>query len=229
MEGCPNALSVWLRNGEAIAHKQLVSMARLGGNMGPCLWLLITFLWLSPARAQTENVLPAPSIEHTVPDSASLPPPGSKVKLSAFLVDSNQFERPMRLVVSRDDRTLDVWLPAGKLDDRERALYEFNLYAPEYRFRYRFIWYSPEGVAISSPQFTLERSCRFPSKQVAPDEATLKGDALSEAEETARLFHVSEALNREISAYQEATKLLGELRGKINALQKARTESENGG
>lgn len=228
MEGCPDALRVWCRSGEANTHKRSVTGTQRGENVWPCLLLLINLLWLSTARAQTERLSPSPSVEHTVPDSATLPPPGLKVKLTALLLNSNKFERPMRLVLSRDDRTLDLWLPAGKLDDRERPIYEFNLHAPEHRFRYRFIWYSPEGVAISSPQFTLERSCRFPLKQVAPVEASLKGDATNEAEETSRLFHVSEALNREIIAYQEATKLLGELRGKINALQKARTESENG-
>jgi hypothetical protein len=64
---------------------------------------------------------------------------------------------------------------------------------------------------------------------VSPDEAVFKTDAISEGAETERLFHVSEGLNREIIASQEATKLLGELRGKIDALQRARGSTENGG
>ena len=169
------------------------------------------------------------SVTHDVPNVASIPAPGTKLRIAAYLLGSNQFERPMQLLAIRDEKLLDIWLPSGRLDPDERPIYEFDLHAPEERLKYRFIWYSADGNQVTSPEFALERSCRFPSQQVGPDEALYKIDAISEGVETARLFHVSEALNREIIAYQEATKLLGELRGKIDALQRARGATTNGG
>ena len=179
--------------------------------------------------AQPPTELPTPSIAHDVPNEASIPPPGTKLRIAAFISGSKKFERPMRLLAIRDEKLLDIWLASGRLNPDERPTYEFDLHVPEHRLKYRFVWYSTDGNPITSPEFTLERNCRFPLQQVGPDEAIYKADAISEGTETARLFHVSEALNREILAYQEATKLLGELRGKIDSLQRARGATENGG
>jgi hypothetical protein len=179
--------------------------------------------------SQPSTELPTLSIVHDVPNEASIPAPGTKLRVAAFLSGSNQFERPMRLLANRDEKLLDIWLHSGRLNTDERPIYEFNIHAPEYRLKYRFVWYPADGNPVTSPEFSLERSCRFPSQQVSPDEALYKTDALSEGLETARLLHVSEGLNREIIAYQEATKLLSELRGKIDALQRARGGTENGG
>jgi hypothetical protein len=193
--------------------------------------LLGSFALLLPQTGFSEppKELPTISIVHNVPNEASIPSPGSKLRVAAFLSGAKQFERPMRLLAIRDEKLLDIWLPSGRLDSDERPLYEFDLHAPEQRLKYRFVWYSADGKPVTSPEFALERSCKFPSQQVSPDEAIFKTDAISEGAETERLFHVSEGLNREIIAYQEATKLLGELRGKIDALQRARGTTENGG
>lgn len=191
--------------------------------------LLLPQAGISEPPTEPPTELPTLSIVHNVPNEASIPPPGTKLRVTAFLSGANQFERPMRLLANRDEKLLDIWLPSGRLDSDERPIYEFDLHAPEQRLKYRFVWYSADGKPVASPEFSLERSCKFPSQQVSPDEAIFKTDAISEGVETERLFHVSEGLNREIIAYQEATKLLGELRGKIDALQRARGTTENGG
>jgi len=229
MEGRTDALSDGM--GEAL----LPSQSRVVPGLTRA-WALVQLLFSSILFLLPQTVVAEPStkistltIAHDAPKVASLPAPGTKIRMEAFLAGSNQFERPMRLLGIRDEKLLDIWLPSGRLDRDERAIYAFDIHAPEYRLKYRFAWYSPNGESITSPEFTLERTCRFPSQQVGPDEAIYKTDAISEGAETVRLFHVSEALNREIIAYQEATKLLGELRGKIDSLQRVRGATENGG
>jgi hypothetical protein len=229
MEGRTDAIRYGMDEANVRSERLVVSGLR---RARAAVQLLIgSLVILSPQTGISEppKELPTISIVHNVPKESSIPAPGAKFKIAAFLSGARQFERPMRLLAIRDEKLLDIWLPSGRLDSDERPLYEFNLHAPEQRLKYRFVWYSADGTPVTSPEFGLERSCRFPSQQVNPDEAIYNNDAISEGVETARLFHVSEALNREIIAYQEATKLLGELRGKIDALQRARGGTENGG
>lgn len=178
------------------------------------------FLQITPANAAPPAQQKVISLSHTPANPTTLPPPGSKIKLTTFLNGSHRFEQPMRIIVNRDHKLLDIWLPTGRLNMHERPYYEAEIHAPEHHLSYRFLWYSPDGNAITSPEYTVERTCRYPLTQVPSDEAMYGSAGKGEAEETERLFHISEALSREITAYQEATRLLGELRNKFNALQR---------
>ena len=91
--------------------------------------LLGSFALLLPQTGFSEppKELPTISIVHNVPNEASIPSPGSKLRVAAFLSGAKQFERPMRLLAIRDEKLLDIWLPSGRLDSDERPLYEFDL------------------------------------------------------------------------------------------------------
>lgn len=181
----------------------------------------------APARAVPQAAQSAAAIAHVPAKPAAIPPPGAKMKITAFLEGSKRFEQPMRVLITRDHKLLDIWLPTGRLDVAERPFYETEVYAPEHRLSYRFVWYGPDGTPVTSREYVVERACRYPLSQVPSDEAMFDISGRGEAAETERLFHISEALNREIIAYQDSTRLLGELRTKFNALQKAK-ESPGG-
>jgi hypothetical protein len=178
-----------------------------------------------PTPSNAQDSLPPPTIPsfvHEPPSSEKLPPPGTKMRLTAYVEGSKNFEQPVRVLLERDKKMVDIWLPSGKLDMNEKTFYEFTLHAPSHRMKYRFLLYTPEGETISSPEYSVERSCRFPLSQVDSDEAIFNQTAQNEVTEIERLFHVSESLNREILTYQEATRLLGELRKKIDSLKQTR-------
>ena len=239
MEGCPDTLVTPCTRADqektVDTAPPLVSLRGLGGPLiaaaarasllvgALSISLGSFFVPLSPAIAAPPALQKkALSLSHPPADPKTLPPPGSKLKLTTFLNGSQRFEQPMRILATRDHKLLDIWLPTGRLDMAERPYYETEIHAPEHRLSYRFMWYSPDGTTVTSPEYTVERSCRYPLTQIPSDEAMYDSTEKGEAAETERLFHISEALNREITAYQEATRLLGELRNKFNALQRTK-------
>ncbi len=192
----------------------------------------LPFPSLSPrqALAQSTNQTPpseqsSQAITHTPPSASSLPALGEKMTLTAFIKGSQEFEQPARIFLVRDGLFWDIWLPTGRLDMSERTFYDFEIYAPEQSLRYRFLWYPPPDAqghqrVVVSPEYSVQRSCRYDARQVSADAAVYNPLAENEATETKRLFHVSDGLSREIAAYQEATRLLGELRKKVNSLSR---------
>lgn len=194
---------------------------------------ILPFFSLSPrlAVAQSFNQTPASgqssqAITHTPPNASSLPALGEKMTLTAFLKGSQDFEQPARIFLVRDGLFWDIWLPTGRLDMSERTFYDFEIYAPEQSLRYRFLWYAPPDAqghqrVVVSPEYSVQRPCQYDSRQVTADSAVYNPLAENEATETKRLFHVSDGLSREIAAYQEATRLLGELRKKVNSLSRS--------
>lgn len=164
---------------------------------------------ISVAQAQTAEP-PAAAIQlaHTPPDPAQLPAPGLPITLTVRINNSKRLDLPIKAMIVRDGRLMVAPLPTPTYNTREEPVYTLQTFAPQAEINYRFVITTPEGNSLSTKSFLLRRSC-LPSIEAADFESSeeLQGTQRLEA-----LIRHSKNLERDITAYQEALKLIAELK-----------------
>jgi hypothetical protein len=131
--------------------------------------------------------------------------------IKVLLRGTREFEQPLRVIAIRDSNLMDMWIPQADLSTNEVPVYSFELHAPERRIHYRFFLYQRDGTVISSQDYFLERKCTYATTVVSPEDV-IPRPSQSDSLESARLFTVSRSLERELSAYEEAGKLLDQIK-----------------
>lgn len=142
---------------------------------------------------------------HTEPLEKDLPIPGHPLTLMVRTNRTQTFEWPLRALIVRDGRLMDILLKKGKLTSSEQPLFEIQVASPLRSLSYQFYMYSPEGKIVTSKQFQIKRSCT-PSIQLA---APNQEDNLPDNPEN--LGILAESLERDVKWYRTVEDLVNKI------------------
>lgn len=162
----------------------------------------------APALAQAKN---KPGLRHTPMRSSELPPPGSSFVLSFELPPGEKVVARERLLVVRDGRLLDISLVEGVAPGRDTLSQNATVHAPLVELKYQAVITYASGEVISSPQYTLRRSC-IPNIALSSIEDPSNS---SVQDRLVRYIQQSRDLERDLTQYEEAIVLLESLVGKM--------------
>ncbi len=144
---------------------------------------------------------------HTPPKPESLPYPGQPMTISAGLTHTRETKFPMRIVLSRDGRFMELPSKEAYLDKYDRPIYEVSLPAPIAEVTYQMFVVAGEDQVMASPRYTVRRNC-------IPQIALATGEVPAQVQGTERLqklIQESRALENDLKGYEFSLELLEEL------------------
>jgi hypothetical protein len=157
------------------------------------------------------------SIEHVLPfqEVPSSLNPGAPFLVSFTLKGTQSFEAPMRLSVVRDGSVYETFIPKGSLTPSDIPIYSVTIPAPMRSLTYQasLLKRPSEGLnsnpssnyteVASSQRYGIERGCIPPLRLDPAEERDFRIPS--------NVAKVARALEREITLYEEAIKILEEL------------------
>jgi hypothetical protein len=150
-------------------------------------------------------------IQHVPIKSAQLPEPGMPMTLSFNLSDLSGVISKERLMVVRDGKLMDVTLVEGAVPGTDKLGHNAVINAPLVELKYWAVITLTNGNIISSPSYTLRRSC-IPNIALSPVDDP---ENSSLQERIARYVQQSKDLERDLSQYEIAISLLESLVGQM--------------
>jgi hypothetical protein len=152
-----------------------------------------------------------------------IPELGKKITLEVKLLQTKQFDIPIRLIAVSDGKLIDITKREGILDIADVPTYTFELMAPVENLSYSFSALGADGSSITTEKFTLDRQCQVDIKPVvATDTKKIKQNSPGDTKE---LTELSSRLLLEIQAYESAITTFEEIKNKIKTLGETQTET----
>lgn len=165
----------------------------------------------SSAYAEKKDEKEKQLILHSPLKSAELPSPGTPFVLSFDLSRIEGVIARERLLVIRDGKLLDATLIEGPTEGSEELSHNATIHAPLVELKYRALITTADGKIITSPSYTLRRSC-IPNLALSsiddPAGAPLQ-------ERLARYLGQARHLEKDLAQYDEALSLLESLVGQM--------------
>ena len=176
------------------------------------LFLLLSTLWLlSPFfQANAQNINSA-AIRHTPPKNSQIPLPGVPIILSFDLSGISGVISRERLFVVRDGKLLDATLLEGPVEGAEQLAHNAVVHAPLVELTYWAAVTLADGSIVTSPHFTLRRSC-VPNIALAPIDDP---ENSSIQERLTRYVQQSKDLEKDLAQYEQALELIESLVGQM--------------
>lgn len=141
----------------------------------------------------------------------TLPLPGAPIIVKAKLSNTKDTERRLRALVVRDGKLSDVAPLKSYLDEYDQPTYEMQFFSPLAELSYQFVLYNPDGSFSTTPRLSVRRNCiPFIDLNKIKLEPKSQGEARLEA-----LVKLSRGLEREISTYDVALKIIDSLNEKF--------------
>ena len=165
--------------------------------------LLAIALSAAPGFAEKNKA----AIHHAPIKSAELPDPGTPMVLSFDLSDISGVIARERLFVVRDGKLLDANLLEGPVEGSDELSHNATIHAPLVELKYWAVVTLSDGSVITSPSFTLRRSC-VPNLALASIDDPENSNIQARLE---RYVRQSTNLERDLAQYEQAISLLESL------------------
>ena len=147
-------------------------------------------------------------IYHHTPTGTEIPNPGAVMTLKFEVTDSRDLERPVRLMLVRDGRMIEIPLSQSYLDERDHPTFEFQVNAPIADIYYQLYVYDKKGgnPIVSSP-YGFRRPC-LPQIDLVDAKLDPK---LAPIDQVRNSYAQSQVLGQEVEEYQKALHTLQDL------------------
>ncbi len=179
-------------------YRQLITSARILAATLGCAAILS-----APAFAEKNKA----AIHHSPIKSAELPDPGTPMILSFDLSDISGVVARERLFVVRDGKLLDANLLEGPVEGSDELSHNATIHAPLVELKYWAVITMSDGAIITSPSYTLRRSC-LPNLALASIDDPENSNIQDRLE---RYVRQSTSLERDLAQYEQAIALLESL------------------
>lgn len=145
---------------------------------------------------------------HEPPKEDALPYPGQSMTISAGLSNTRETRHPLKAVISRDGRFMEVPAKEAYLDKFDRPIYEISFPAPVAEVSYQLFVVAGEEDVLASPRYIVRRSC-IPQVSLATGEVP---SSVQGTERLQKLIEESRALENDLKGYEESLELIEELK-----------------
>ena len=183
----------------SLLFRSLIALTLITGSIAP-----------SHARADTRDAVPVEIFPEQV-GLDTLPMPGTPFIIKAVLSNTKDTERRMRAFIVRDGRVSDVAPLKAYLDENDQPTYEIQMHAPLAELSYQLVLYNPDGSFSVSRRISVRRPCvPYIDLSKIKLEPKSQGEARLET-----LIKLSRGLEREVSNYDVALKILEDLNERL--------------
>ena len=164
------------------------------------LLLATNFLIAKIAVAET---VPTLALSSTPINAEQLGEPGRPLSLYLTLRGSKRLDFKARLFAVIDGKVSDVPASTAFQNDRDDAVYQFDIFTPAIDLSYQFFVYSADGQVSSTERFAVTRNC-------------IPGIVSPKLEKDRTLVERATELEEQSKSYDYAIQALGEIKAKID-------------
>lgn len=174
---------------------------------------IVKALLLLVSLAPTTTLADPVQFLHDAPQLSSLPYPGQGLRLEFQLLNTREVVHDVRVHAVIDGRLVDTLAKPGFLNEADRPTYSVEFHSPIDSLSYQAFLIGERGVILTSPNYSVRRTCNPLEKSV--EESTPSGNGV--AERLQAMEFAARRLEREIETYNRAFALLEDLQAHMKS------------